>query len=129
MPFALLDTLVPMRSSYRPVAITFGVIAMYGMVLIMSTSWARKKMSTGLWRAIHLLAVPAFAMSLLHGVFAGTDTGRPWMFGLYAATGIIVLFLVIVRGLTIGYRPARPAAPQRAAGRPPAGTREPASAA
>jgi hypothetical protein len=31
------------------------------------------------------------------------------MFWLYAATGLATLFLVIVRGLTAGYRPPRPA--------------------
>jgi hypothetical protein len=33
---------------------------------------------------------------------------------MYAATGLIVLFLVIVRGLSYGYRPPRPAPPDRA---------------
>jgi cytochrome b561 len=127
MQFGVLDALVPMRSSYRPVSITFGVVAMYGMVLVMCTSWTRKKMPTRLWRAIHLSAVPAFAMALMHGVFAGTDSGRPWMFGLYAVTGVAVLFMVLVRGLSAGYRPPRPAPPERVTG---SGTaREPASAA
>lgn len=113
MKFSIRDVLVPMRSTYRPVAITFGVIAMYLAVVILVTSWLRKRMSTRLWRAIHLAAVPAFSLALLHGVFAGTDTGRPWMFAMYAFTGIVVLFMVLVRGLTAGYRPPRPAAPER----------------
>jgi cytochrome b561 len=84
-------------------------------------------MSTSAWRAVHLLAVPAFILALVHGVFAGTDTERPWMFAMYASTGIATLFLLLVRGLTAGYRPPRPAtAPRRGT---PDVKREPASAA
>ena len=111
MPFGVLDFLIPMRSTFRPVAITAGVVAMYAIVLIMVSSWSRSKLSTRLWRAIHLTAVPAFVLALLHGVFAGTDTQRPWMIAMYATTGIIAFFLVVVRGLTADYRPPRPAPP------------------
>ncbi len=114
MPFHILDLLVPMRSTFRPIAITAGVLAMYATVAVMVSSWVRKKLSTKVWRSIHLLAVPAFTLALAHGVFSGTDTQRWWMWGMYALTGLIVVFLVIVRGLSYGYRPPRPAPPERA---------------
>ena len=114
MPFAPLDVLMPLHSTFRPLAITAGVLGMYGMVIVLVTSWLRKPIGTKVWRAIHLLAVPAFTLALAHGVFAGTDTERWWMWGMYALTGLFVLFLVIVRGLSYGYRPPRPAPPERA---------------
>jgi methionine sulfoxide reductase heme-binding subunit len=128
MPFAVLDVLIPMRSTFRPLALTAGVIAMYAVVIVMVSSWSRSKMSTRLWRTIHLLAVPAFVLALLHGVFAGTDTQRPWMIALYGTTGVLTFFLVIVRGLTADYRPPRPATPARAP-RPDTARREPTPAA
>jgi sulfoxide reductase heme-binding subunit YedZ len=114
MPFTWVDVLVPLHATFRPFAIALGVLGMYGAVIVLVTSWLRKPIGTKVWRAIHLLAVPAFALSLAHGVFAGTDSVRPWMFALYAFTGLSVLFLVLVRGLSYGYRPPRPApAPRR----------------
>ncbi len=113
MPFSVLDVLVPMRSTFRPLAITAGVIAMYAVVLLMVSSWLRGSINTRLWRTIHFIAVPAFILALLHGVFAGTDTERPWMVAMYATTGVITFFLVVVRGLTADYRPPRPAPPVR----------------
>jgi cytochrome b561 len=65
-----------------------------------------------------VLAVPAFTLALAHGVFAGTDTERPWMFALYAASGLVVVFLVLVRAFTYGYRPPRPAPARAVAARP-----------
>jgi predicted ferric reductase len=131
MPFAPLDVLVPLHSTFRPLAITAGVLAMYGMVIVLVTSWLRKPIGTKVWRAIHLLAVPAFTLALAHGVFAGTDTERWWMWGMYAFTGLLVLFLVIVRGLSYGYRPPRAAPPERAKKTTPSSgdEREPAPAA
>jgi methionine sulfoxide reductase heme-binding subunit len=107
VPFGPLDLLIPMHAAYRTLAVTFGVLAMYGMVLVLVTSWIRKRLGTKLWRAIHLLAIPIFTLALAHGVFAGTDSSRPWMFAIYVMTGLSTLFLLIVRGLTIGYRPPR----------------------
>ena len=123
MPFRWVDVLVPMHSTFRPVAITLGVLGMYGAVIVLVSSWLRKPIGTKVWRAIHLLAIPAFALSLAHGVLAGTDTGRSWMWGFYAFTGLSVLFLILVRGFTYGYRPPRATPPAR---RPPAGKSEPA---
>jgi predicted ferric reductase len=114
MPFQVLDLLVPMRSTFRPIATTAGVIAMYAVVAVTVSSWIRKKLSTKVWRGIHLLAVPAFTLALAHGVFSGTDTERWWMWGMYALTGLLVVFLTLVRSLSYGYRPPRPAPPERA---------------
>jgi methionine sulfoxide reductase heme-binding subunit len=111
VPFGIWDVTIPMRSSFRPLAVTAGILAMYGMAVVLASSWARPRIGTTWWRRIHQLSVPVFSLALLHGVFAGSDTERPWMFWLYATTGIATLFLVIVRGLTVGYRPPRPNAP------------------
>ena len=58
-----------------------------GWCCVVVSSWLRSRFSVKLWRTIHLLAVPTFLLALLHGVFGGTDTERPWMIALYVATG------------------------------------------
>ena len=116
MPFSWLDLLVPAHASYRPVAVALGIASMYATIAVAVSSWLRGRLSVRAWRAIHLLAVPAFVLALLHGVFAGTDTARPWMLVLYAGTGASVVFLLLVRSFTHGYRPPRAApAPRRPA--------------
>jgi len=122
--FDALDLLVPMRSPYRPFAVTLGITAMYATVVVVVTSWLRKKIGTTAWRRTHLLAVPAFTLSLLHGIFAGTDTARPWMWWTYVVTGLIVLFLIVVRALTADYRPERAPRPAHARTAPRAVTPE-----
>lgn len=107
MPFGVADVLVPVASSYRPAATALGVIAMYASVFIVVTSWMRKRIGTAWWRRSHLLAVPTFGMAMAHGVFAGSDSARPWMWWIYVATALVLVFLLVVRGLTVGFRPER----------------------
>ena len=118
MPFSLASIALPMASDYRPLAITAGVVAMYAVVTVVVSSWLRRSIGTRWWRRLHVLAVPAFTLALAHGVFAGTDTERPWMFALYAASGLVVVFLVLVRAFTYGYRPPRPTPATAVAARP-----------
>jgi predicted ferric reductase len=115
MPFSLADVTIPMASAYRPAAVAFGVVAMYATVFVIVASWMRTRIGTRWWRRTHLLAVPTFILSLVHGVFAGTDTVRPAMWWTYVATGLIVVFLLVVRGLTAGYRPERAPRPEHLA--------------
>jgi predicted ferric reductase len=114
VPFHPLDIVIPLHSAFRPVAVAFGIVAMYLAVVVLVSSWMRKRIGTMLWRRLHGLAAPAFTLSMAHGIFTGTDTIRPWMWWIYVASGGTVLFLVMVRALTIGLRPARAPNPARA---------------
>jgi sulfoxide reductase heme-binding subunit YedZ len=109
MHFGPKEVLVPGASSYRPRAVALGVIGMYGTVLVLVSSWVRRHYSTKVWRAVHGAAVPTFILAMLHGIFAGADATRRWMFLMYLLSASVVVFLLILRGLTVGLRPARAA--------------------
>lgn len=111
MPFRVADLFVPMASAYRPFAVTLGTVAMYLLVFVIVASWLRKPIGTVWWKRTHLLAIPTFTLSLLHGLFAGTDSARPAMWWTYVGTGLVVVFLIVVRALTIGLRPERKTPP------------------
>lgn len=111
MPFDLAELLIPGRSTYEPLGVGLGIVSMYLSVVIVVSSWLRKGIGPNVWRALHLLATPAFAMSFLHGFLAGTDSSRPWMWWLYVGTGVAAVFLLVFRALT-----ARPPRSARAAG-------------
>lgn len=106
-PFGVLDLLTPLHSAFRPVAVVFGIVAMYLSVVVLLTTWAKKRLGTTWWRRFHLASAPAFTLAMVHGVWTGTDSVQPWLWWTYMITGAIVLFLVLVRGLTARERPAR----------------------
>ncbi|MCJ7832492.1 MAG: ferric reductase-like transmembrane domain-containing protein [Actinobacteria bacterium] len=100
MKFSVPDLLFPFQGAYKPVATAIGIVAMYGMIVILVASWVRRGISNRMWRVTHLLAIPIFSMAMLHGVFAGTDTARPGFWIMYLTTGGIVVFLTILRAFT-----------------------------
>ncbi len=107
MPFGWLDLLIPMRATYRPAGVSFGIGAMVLMAVVLLTSWFRKQVKPTWWRRFHALSVPAFSLALVHGLMTGTDSPRPTMFWFYLATTAILLFLVMLRAMTVGIRAAR----------------------
>jgi DMSO/TMAO reductase YedYZ heme-binding membrane subunit len=72
--FSVGDVLVPLASSWHPVAVAWGVVAMYLLAAVEVTSLLRARLAPKLWRSVHLLSYVAFALSTIHLLSAGTDT-------------------------------------------------------
>jgi sulfoxide reductase heme-binding subunit YedZ len=117
MPFSPLDLVIPLRATYRPWGVAFGIVAMGSMVVVLVSSWGRKLLGTSWWRRLHTLSVPAFSLALVHGLMTGTDTPRPATYWFYLATTGILLFLVLGRAFTVGLRARRAPAAEGAAAR------------
>lgn len=98
-PFGFLDVLLPGHASYRPVGVGLGIAAMYLTVIVLVSSWVRRGVGPTWWRRLHVLAVPAFSLALVHGVAAGSDSLSPWMWGMYSSTGVMVVSMLLVRAL------------------------------
>jgi DMSO/TMAO reductase YedYZ heme-binding membrane subunit len=95
-----------------------GILAVYATATVLASSWLRRRVGTTWWRRLHGLAVPMFCLAMIHGVFAGTDTSKPWMWWTYVGSGAVILFLVAVRGLTGQERRRRAPVATRSAARP-----------
>jgi DMSO/TMAO reductase YedYZ heme-binding membrane subunit len=72
--FGVVDVLVPMASSWRPLAVAAGVVGLYLLVAIEATSLLRNRMPSRGWRAVHLSSYALFALTTLHLLTAGTDS-------------------------------------------------------
>jgi predicted ferric reductase len=97
LSFSWLNLLVPTDEPYRPLAVTFGVIALWCLVLVLGTSWLRRHLPHRFWRAFHYLSFVLFALVTAHGVLAGTDSSQTWMFAVYIAAGAVVALLTVLR--------------------------------
>ena len=72
--FGLAELLVPGTSSWRPVAISFGVIALYLFAVVHVSSLAMKRLPKAWWRRLHALSYLSVWAALMHAGTAGTDT-------------------------------------------------------
>jgi hypothetical protein len=92
--FGLTDVLVPFASSWHPLAVAWGVVAMYVLLAVELTSLARTRMPQRWWRTIHVASLPLFLLATIHYVAAGTDASNPLsLAAVGVSTGVIGVLL------------------------------------
>ncbi|SOD70622.1 hypothetical protein SAMN05892883_0300 [Jatrophihabitans sp. GAS493] len=109
-----LGALIPFASSYRPGLVGLGSIAGYLFVLVAATGAARGRLTRSpaairRWRAVHVTAYLAWAVSALHGFTIGSDSDLAWTRWLYLGC-VSAVGLCLAARLAYRTRPRRPAA-------------------
>ncbi len=92
--------IVPFASTYRPLAVTLGVLAAELMVIVYASFALRHRIGQRNWRRLHWATYAIFAGATAHGLMAGTDATRPWTFALYLGATGSVAAATVWRGLT-----------------------------
>ena len=113
--FSWVDAVVPFASSWRPLAIAWGVIGLWLLAAIQITSLLRNRLPRRIWHRIHLTSYALCALVTLHAVTAGTDLVDPLVaYGVAA----VVTFSIVLSLLRMA-QAHRPAPEPRAASREP----------
>ena len=98
---------MPLASSWHPVAVAWGIVAMYLLLAVELTSLGRRRVPRRAWRVVHTLSFPTFVLATVHGLTAGTDRGNlVWQVTLWS-TAAAVVFLTVVRLLQVAEQPHR----------------------
>jgi sulfoxide reductase heme-binding subunit YedZ len=110
------DLLVPGTLPYKPVWTGIGVAAAEIMFVVAISYRFRRRLSMAVWRRLHYATYLVFALSLMHGIFAGSGTKTVWMQAIYIGS------LAAVAGATafriISPTPPKSEIPEREARRP-----------
>jgi predicted ferric reductase len=85
---------VPLASSYRPLWVGLGAVALDLLLAVAVTSALRHRLGHRRWKAVHWLAYGAWPVALFHAVGTGTDTRLGTQLLLYAACLMTVLAAV-----------------------------------
>jgi methionine sulfoxide reductase heme-binding subunit len=75
--------IIPGVAGYRPLATGLGVVAAELAIVIIASFPLRKRIGVRAWRRLHWATYGVFLAATAHGIAAGTDSVRPWVFGLY----------------------------------------------
>jgi sulfoxide reductase heme-binding subunit YedZ len=95
--FGWLDVLVPGMASWNSMAVSFGVMAFYGLAIVALSFYVKGVIGQKAWRTIHFLAFGTFLATLVHGIMAGTDSGHPAVVALYFGSAMLIVALVAIR--------------------------------
>jgi len=82
---------VPFASSYRPLWVGLGAVALDLLLAVAITSGLRHRLGYRRWKAVHWLAYAAWPVALFHAVGTGTDTRLGLQLLLYAGLLATVL--------------------------------------
>jgi sulfoxide reductase heme-binding subunit YedZ len=93
----LVAAIVPLASTYRPVQVALGVVALYLVVALIVTSLLRKHIGERTWRLVHWTSYAMWPLAMAHGITAGTDGTAPWMLAIDAVCAIAVGVALIWR--------------------------------
>jgi DMSO/TMAO reductase YedYZ heme-binding membrane subunit len=91
--FGAVDVLVPFASNYHPVAVAWGIIALYALLAVEITSLLRRKLSKQAWRAVHYLSFPLFALATIHLLAVGTDR-KTFLLRFAVIVGVVVVVVL-----------------------------------
>lgn len=95
--FGVAEVLVPLASSWHPVAVAWGIVGFYLLLAVELTSLARRHLSKRVWRAIHFASFPLFVVATVHGLSAGTDAKTGVAIAIVGAVVAAVTWLTAVR--------------------------------
>lgn len=96
-PIRVVDAFLPFASSYRPLWLGLGALALDLLLAIVVTSLLRTRIGLGRWRTIHWATYAAWPVALLHGMGTGTDASRTWMLALTFACVAAVVIATLYR--------------------------------
>jgi DMSO/TMAO reductase YedYZ heme-binding membrane subunit len=102
----LVDILVPLASGWHPVAVAWGIVALYLLIAVEVTSLVRKRLSKRAWRATHYASFPLFVLATTHALSAGTD--RAAFLLRYGAVLSIVSVVLLTAVRVAGTRDRKP---------------------
>lgn len=91
------ELLVPYASAWRPAAVAWGIVGMYLLGAVETTSLLMRWISRPLWHTVHLLGFVVFAAVTAHALMAGTDAHEPAMLGFAIASIAVVGLLLALR--------------------------------
>jgi DMSO/TMAO reductase YedYZ heme-binding membrane subunit len=90
--FGITEVLLPLASSWHPVAVAWGIVAMWLLVAVEGTSLARQHLPQHIWRGIHLLSYPILALTTVHMLSSGTDARSLVPETVAVALGVVAVF-------------------------------------
>jgi predicted ferric reductase len=105
--FSLVNLLIPFTTRYNngthlfglpaDLAISFGVLAMYGVIILVASSlgWIDTKKSR--WRKLHYISYFVMLLAFLHALGSGTDLKYGLFRAIFVLAGIIVTIAIVGR--------------------------------
>lgn len=78
-----------------------GQVAWYAMLILALGALLKQKIAKTVWRYLHGLALLAYVAVVAHGLMMGSDSQQLWIQGIYLATNLLLVLMVVLRLLQL----------------------------
>lgn len=95
--FGAVQVLVPFASTWKPLAVAWGVVAFYLLLAVEFTSLLRNRIPKQWWRAVHFSSYAIFVLGTVHLLTAGTDRRSPILLWTVVAAITAVSAMTLLR--------------------------------
>lgn len=102
--YQLHEILIPFLGEYRPIAVGFGILTFWLMLLVTLSFSIKKRLGHQRWKSLHYASYGGFLMVTAHAYFAGTDADK---IGYQVLIGTALLLVIILTGYRIGAAPKK----------------------
>lgn len=103
LPFSLTQILLPFASHYNngtkllgiplgALAVTMGILAMYGVAIIVASSLGWINTRKGRWRILHYLSYVVMFLVFLHALYIGSDL----KYGVFREAWVVIGFVLLI---------------------------------
>lgn len=103
--FSLSDIFIPMHTQWKPGPVAWGIVSLYVLIAVQGTSLAKRHLPLKVWRMLHFLSYPLWALATAHFITAGTDAYEP-VFA-YTVIGTTILISALTMGRVLSPRAPR----------------------
>ena len=95
--FSVPQLLIPFISGYQPIWVGLGIIAMYGLAIVVASSlgWIETKKKQ--WKQLHFVSYGVVALVFLHALYSGTDLAYGVFRDAWIGLGLILLLGILMR--------------------------------
>jgi methionine sulfoxide reductase heme-binding subunit len=88
---------IPFQSTYRPIWVGMGALALDLLIAVMATSLFRRHIGRRAWRVVHWFTWALWPVAVAHALGSGTDVGSGWALGMVATCVAMVLAAMVWR--------------------------------
>lgn len=95
--FGAAQLLIPFASTWKPVAVAWGVVGFYLLLAVEVTSLLRSHIPKRWWKAVHMSSYAIYVLGTVHLLTAGTDRRSTPLLWTVVATTVVIAAMTLVR--------------------------------
>lgn len=91
------DVFIPFwTDKLDPLSLSLGILALYGFIILVLTSWMKPMIPHRVWRVTHFLNIFVYVAVITHALLLGTDLANPLYRNIFIGANVFLMGLILL---------------------------------